>query len=106
MADKCGAMPDYNLHSCNGDSKAISYLEAVSTRPNQSMNVVMTVAVRTPQDSGGKGGPMYHRDTNSQRTSQGNVDEGESLPQVPLALLGPAVTMSERSDLVGLLEII
>ena len=85
---------------------AMSYLEAVSTRPTQSMNVVMTDAVRTSQDSGGKGGPITHRDTNSQRTSQGNVDEGESLPQVPLALLYPAVTISEGSDIVGLLEII
>ena len=106
MADKCGAMPDYSLPSRIVDSKSRSYLEAVSTRPTQSMNVIMTDVVRTSRDSGDKDGPIKHSDTNSQRTSQGNADEVESLPLVPLAVHGPTNTLTERSDLVDPLEVI
>ena len=84
----------------------MSYLEAVSTRPSQSMNVIMTDVVRTSRGSGGKDGPIKHSDTNSRRTSQGNADEGESLPMVPLAASGPADTLTERSDLEGPLKVI
>ena len=65
MADKYGAMPDYSLSSCNGDSMAMSYLEAVSKRPNQSMNVVMSAMVRTSKDSGSDDGSTGHKNTNS-----------------------------------------
>ena len=106
MADKCGAMPDYSLPSRIVDSKSRSYLEAVSTRPTQSMNVIMTDVVRTSRDSGDKDGPIKHSDTNSQRTSQGNADEGESLPMVPLAMRGPTDTLTERSGLEGPLKVI
>ena len=106
MADKCGAMPDYSLPSRIVDSKSRSYLEAVSTRPTQSMNVIMTDVVRTSGDSGGKDGPINHSDTNSQRTSQGSVDEGESLLMVPLAVSGPADALTARSDLEGPLKVI
>ena len=103
---KCGAMPDYTLPSRTVDSKSRSYLEAVSTRPTQSMNVIMTDVVRTSGDSGGKDGPINHSDTNSQRTSQGSANEGEGLPMVPLAVRGPADTLAERSDLEGPLKVL
>ncbi len=76
----------------------------MATRPCQSMNVMIADVVRTSKDYDNKGEAITHRDTNNQKTSQGNADEGESLPLPTLAIHGPADTLTERSDLMGPLE--
>ena len=58
-------VPNSKTLPWEGDSKAMSYLEAASTRPNQSMNVVMTDAIRAPQDSGSSAGSTSHKNTSS-----------------------------------------
>jgi len=66
-----------------GDSKAMSYLEAVATRPRQCMNAMMVDVVKTSKDSGDSGGSTNHKNANSQTTSQGNLDEGRNIPLGP-----------------------
>jgi hypothetical protein len=76
-----------------GDSKAMSYLEAVATRPRQCMNAMMVDVVKTSKDSGDSGGSTNHKNANSQTTSQGNLDEGRNIPLGPSAVHGPADTL-------------